>query len=53
MVDTEFGEECRLRFLAYCELCRTSPFHSQKRSYAADAWRWVDAYLDWKDINGL
>lgn len=53
MVDVEFGEECRLRFLAYCELARVSPYHFQKREYAEKAWAQVDAFLDWRDINGL
>lgn len=53
MVEVSFEEECRLRFLSYCDLYHRAPFHVQKRRYIEAAYAQVDAYLDWRDVQGL
>jgi hypothetical protein len=30
-----------------------APFHVDKRKYEAEAWRHVDAYLDWLEVQSL
>jgi hypothetical protein len=49
----DFGAECRRKFVLHCEARKLAPFHKDKRRYEALAWREVDAFLDWTEIQSL
>lgn len=51
--EKSFEDECRARFLNYCRAYRTAPYHVHKRMYLAKAYEQIDAYLDWRDVQGL
>jgi hypothetical protein len=51
--EESFEETCRTRFLYYCDLRQRTPYHIDKRRYAEKAWVQIDAYLDWRDVQGL
>lgn len=49
----EFESECRRKFATYCELYHKSAYHSLKRKYAEKAYEVIDAWLDYRDVQGL
>ena len=51
--EVDFAEECRAKFVLYCQSRKLAPFHVDKDKYAAMAWAQVDAYLDYLDVQGL
>ena len=51
MTDKSFADECRHRFMVATHSVKITPFHADKKKYAAEAWRAVEDYLDWRDIS--
>lgn len=51
--EPDFESECRSKFKLYCELHKAAAFHSLKRKYAERAYEVIDAWLDWRDVQGL
>jgi hypothetical protein len=49
----DFEAECRSRFNLYCQLHKAAAYHSVKRTYAEKAYEVIDAWLDYRDVQGL
>lgn len=49
----DFEAECRRKFTNYCDLYHKAAYHSLKRTYAEKAYEVIDAWLDYRDVQGL
>lgn len=49
----DFPAECKQAFLRHTAARKIAPFHVDKHRYDELAWREVDAYLDWLEVQSL
>lgn len=49
----DFEQECKAKFDHYCRCYSIVQFHAEKRYYVNKAYEVIDAWLDWRDVQGL
>lgn len=51
--ERDFPAECKAMFMELTDAAKAAPFHADKRVYLSEAEQWLDAYLDYRHIEGL